>query len=117
MNQFRSFILLLLVLLVFAPTVASATPTEIDQPALAYSYVTKKNAGHSQSEIQFTYEEREKEEESGGEQKSKQSLIHAITESLRPELPFLHHTIFSFERHGVISLHVPIYLVKRSLLL
>jgi hypothetical protein len=106
----------MLVLLIFAPTIASSSNTDIDsQIATVATHLSKKNASHSQSDLQLTYEEREKEEESCGAQKSKQSLLNKIPDIFTLALPSYHYTLISFAFAGIIPVSGHLYLIKRSL--
>jgi hypothetical protein len=105
----------MLVLLIFAPSFASPTTSNLDsQVTSTDSHVAKRNANHSQSDIQLTYEELEKEEESCGEQRSKQSVVNIIANIFTFSVPSFHDTLFSFVPLRLIPLHAHIYL-RRSL--
>jgi hypothetical protein len=101
----------MLVMLIFAPTFASSIASNPDLHVKCLLHVAKGNAAHSQSELQLTYEEREKEEDTSGEQKSKHSVATIIASSVAS----FHYTLFSFTHSRLIPLHAHIYLVRKAL--
>jgi hypothetical protein len=104
-----------MVMPIFAPTFASSIASNPDLQVKCFLHVAKRNATHSQSELQLTYEEREKEEESCGQQKSKQAFINTFADFSTFAGASFTNTSFSFLHTRLIPLYAHLYLVRRSL--
>lgn len=117
-NHIRSFIILAVVSLLLSSTVINAFYAgQLPHSGCAELLVKKYNS-HSPSVIEFTYEEREKEEDNGPE-KSRQLLfiICDVSVSSQPApLPAL-YSLHTFSRSCGCAFAVPVFLAKKSLLI
>jgi hypothetical protein len=121
-NHTRSLASMLVIFFVFTAIVSNALNAFPCNPVKHEAAIAKKTNGHSTSDTQLPYEEKEKEEENGPENENKsqhnrhliclQGEILSLTIAVCQQYYFYHAP-----RAFWNATHIPLYLAKRALLI
>jgi hypothetical protein len=116
----RSFTLLLIAIFSFSSVISACFSSYSQSRKVQPTVFNKKTNDHSKADIQIAYEEREKEEETSSEDKSKTNLvfIYIISEELRLSFFTLRdYYIAGVPRFCGSAANIPLYLAKKTLLI
>lgn len=117
-NHIRSFIIMVVVFLLFSSIITSAVYAEPLPHAVCSALLSKKHNTHSPSGVEIPYEEREKEEENDPE-KSRHVLfiICHVSRALQPAPLSSLYSLHTASRSCGYAFAVPLFLAMRTLLI
>jgi hypothetical protein len=117
-NHIRSFASILVVFLLFFSFISSSFSSLTVYREVRKTVITKKADASSKSDVQLPYTEREKEEETGTEDKSNLFFIYLVSDSVLFTIAESHHYCFyNTPPCCGNATGLPLYLINRTLVI